>query len=97
MDELILYVSYTAKPGCREQFVREVVRRGILTAIRNEEGCLMYDYYFSAQDENTILLIEKWASAEHQCIHMGQPHMAELMAIKEQFVDSTHLGRVHLD
>ncbi len=97
MDELILYVYYTAKPGCREQFVREIVRRGILTAIRNEEGCLAYDYYFSAQDENVILLVEKWASAAHQRVHMEQPHMAELKTIKEQFVDDTRVGRVHPD
>lgn len=97
MDELILYVTYTAKPGCREQFVCEIVRRGILSAIRSEEGCLAYDYYFSAQDENVVLLIEKWTSPAHQRVHMEQPHMAELKAIKEQFIDDTRLGRVHLD
>ena len=46
--EVKLLVTYTAKPGCREQFVRKIVTDGILTAIRNEEGCLAYDYYFSA-------------------------------------------------
>ena len=97
MDELMLYVKYTAKPGCREQFVREIVRRGILTAIRNEEGCLAYDYYFSAQDENVVLLIEKWASTAHQRVHMTQSHMAELMELKAQFIEDTRLGRVHLD
>lgn len=97
MDELMLYVKYTAKPGCREQFVREIVRRGILTAIRNEEGCLAYDYYFSAQDENVVLLIEKWTSAAHQRVHMTQPHMAELMELKAQFIENAHLGYVHLD
>ena len=97
MDELILYVTYTAKPGCREQFVREIVRRGILTKIRNEDGCMAYDYYFSAQDENVVLLIEKWASPAYQRIHMTQPHMAELMELKEQLIEDTRLGRVHLD
>ena len=97
MDELMLYVKYTAKPGCREQFVREIVRRGILTAIRNEDGCLAYDYYFSAQDENMVLLLEKWASAAHQRVHMTQPHMAELMELKAQFIEDAHLGHVHLD
>ena len=54
---LTLYVKYTAKPGCRESYVRSIVEEGILTAIRAEEGCLCYDYYFSAQDENVVLLI----------------------------------------
>ena len=97
MEELILYVKYQAKPGCRETFVRQIVEKGILTAIRQEPGCLAYDYYFSAQDENELLLIERWASAEHQRIHMQQPHMARLRTIKEQYVDGTHLGKVHLE
>ena len=70
---------------------------GILTLIRQEDGCLAYDYYFSAQDENELLLIERWQSAEHQRVHMQQPHMARLKAIKEQNVDSTTLGKVRLE
>ena len=31
MEELILYVKYQAKPGCRETFVRQIVEKGILT------------------------------------------------------------------
>ena len=92
MEELKLYVVYQAKPGGREMFVRTLVEQGVLTAIRNEPGCLAYDYYFSAQDENELLLIERWESAGHQRIHMQQPHMQELRAIKEQYVDSTTLG-----
>ena len=44
-EQLILYVRYTAKPGCRESFVRDIVEEGILTQIRQEDGCLAYDYY----------------------------------------------------
>ena len=97
MEELKLYVVYHAKPGGRELFVRTLVEQGVLTAIRSEPGCLAYDYYFSAQDENELLLIERWQSAEHQRVHMQQPHMARLKAIKEQNVDSTTLGKVRLE
>ena len=97
MEELILYVKYHAKPGCREAFVRLVVEEGILTLIREEKGCLAYDYYFSAQDAGELLLIERWESAAHQRVHMEQPHMARLKAIKEQFVDSTAVGKVRLE
>ena len=56
-----------------------------------------YDYYFSAQDADELLLIERWESAAHQRVHMEQPHMARLKAIKEQFVDSTAVGKVRLE
>lgn len=92
--ELTLHVTYTAKPGCREQFVRRIVSEGILTAIRAEEGCLAYDYYFSAQDENVVLLIERWESEAHQRVHMQQPHTAALRNIKEACIESVKLARV---
>ena len=97
MNDLILYVRYHAKDGCREHFVREIVAQGLLTLIRAEEGCLSYDYYFSAQDENEVLLIEHWAGEEYQRVHMQQPHMAKLRAIKEQYIEDTQLGRVRLE
>ena len=97
MEELKLYVVYHAKPGGREMFVRTLVEQGVLTAIRNEPGCLAYDYYFSAQDENELLLIERWESAAHQRVHMEQPHMARLREIKEKYIADTKLGRVRLE
>ena len=97
MEELMLYVRYQAKPGCREKFVRQLVEEGILTLIRQEDGCLAYDYYFSAQDENELLLIERWESEAHQRVHMQQPHMARLRELKEQYVADTRLGRVTLE
>ena len=33
---LTLYVAYTAKPGCRETFVRQIVMEGIA------DTCLLY-------------------------------------------------------
>ena len=30
MEELMLYVRYQAKPGCREKFVRQLVEEGRL-------------------------------------------------------------------
>lgn len=93
---LTIYVKYVAHGGCREKFLREIVEQGILTAIREEDGCLMYDYYLSAQDENVILLLEQWESEAHQRVHMQQPHMKPLMEIKEKYIAGTTLGKVEL-
>lgn len=93
---LTLYVKYTAHEGCRETFLREIVEQGILTDIRNEAGCLRYDYYLSAQEENVILLIEQWESEAHQRVHMQQPHMKPLMEIKDKYIAETIFGKVAL-
>lgn len=89
---MTLFVKYTCKPGCREPFLREIATRGIDTAIRAENGCICYDYYLSVQDPNVILLVEKWTEPEAQKVHMTQPHMKDLSALKTNYVLDTVLG-----
>ena len=96
-EPLTLYVVYTAKPGCREAFVRQIVMEGIADTIRREAGCIRYDYYFSAQQEDEILLVEQGQTQAHQRSHLQQPHMARLRELKEQYVADTRLGRVTLE
>ena len=87
-----IYVTFTCFPGKREAFVEKVKAEGVLAAIRAEDGCLRYDYYFSEADENELLLIEAWETREHQQIHIAQPHMARMRAFKDAYVASTTLG-----
>ena len=54
---LTLYVRYLAKPGCRENFLRQLTTEGIIDAIRQEDGCLRYDYFLSVQNADEILLV----------------------------------------
>lgn len=90
---LKLSVNYFARPGRREEFLRRIVEGGILAAIRAEEGCLRYDYYLSCQNEDEILLLEEWDSAEHQRIHMEQEHMKRLRVIKDDCIADTQLHK----
>ena len=54
---ILLSVKYTARPGGGEKFVREITDSGILDAVRAEDGCISYDYYFSAESPDTVLLM----------------------------------------
>ena len=91
MDSYVILVTYTTKPGQREAFIYEVFSTGLIEQIRHEEGCLCYNYFCSVEEENELLLVEKWASMEHQQFHMEQPHMASLKEIKERYVIQTKL------
>lgn len=84
-----LYVIYKSFPGKREEFITRAKEAGVVDAVRNEEGCIRYDYYFSEKDENELLLVEAWESRNHQQIHLTQPHIANLKAIKEECIEST--------
>ena len=91
-----IYVVFECLPDKREAFVETIKKEGILDAVRAEKGCLRYDYYFSEKDENELLLIEAWESKTHQQIHIEQPHMARLRALKDDFIVSTTLGEFEL-
>ena len=93
MAQLLLLVAYTARPGMREEFVQKVREAGILEAIRNENGCVRYDYFYSEEDENQLLLVEKWETEECQRVHMEQPHMHKLAKIKDRCMTDTKLER----
>ena len=47
-------------------------------------------------DGNEILLIEAWETKRHQEIHVTQPHIATLKALKEKHVVDTKLGEFEL-
>ena len=91
-----IYVKFDCVPEKREAFVDAVKKEGILAAIRAEDGCIRYDYYFSDSDENELLLIEAWESKRHQEIHIEQPHMARLREIKGDYVKNTTLGEFEI-
>ena len=91
-----IYVKFDCFPEKREAFVEAVKKEGILSAIRAEDGCLRYDYYFSEADENELLLIEAWETKNHQQVHLQQPHMDRLRAMKGDYIKNTTLGEFEL-
>ena len=94
MNERTFLVTYTAKPGRRETFLRALAARGLPETIRAEEGCLQYDYYLSIENADEVLLLERWATAEDQQAHLRQPHMAQVRELKEQYVEDTALRKL---
>lgn len=87
-----IYVVFKCVKDKREEYIEKLKKEGIVDAIRNEDGCIQYDFYLSEKDNDEILLIEAWESKKHQEIHLEQPHMVRLREIKPDFVLSTELG-----
>lgn len=84
-----LMVTFRCVPGKREAFVRKMQETGILEAVRQEDGCHRYEYFFSQENENILLLLESWESAQHQKVHIDQPHMAQLRTFKADYIEDT--------
>ena len=90
----LLFVTYVAKEGMREKFVEELENNGTADAVRAEDGCIRYDYYYSAKDENVLFLFEEWECEEKQQIHLGQPHIANIKAAKEKYIKESSMRPV---
>ena len=91
-----IYVVFKCVEGKREEYIEKLKSEGIVDAVRKEDGCIRYDYYFSEKNADEILLIEAWESKQHQEIHIEQPHMARLRELKPDYVISTELGEFEL-
>ena len=95
MADFIIAVRYTFKEeGGREKAVKEMTESGVLAAIRNEDGCLTYDYYFPVEDPKSLALYEEWESAAHQKIHMTQPHMKTALEIMGKYTESVTIKKL---
>lgn len=91
-----IYVVFKCVSGKRAEYIERLKAEGIVDAIRKEDGCIRYDYYFSENNPDEILLIEAWETKKHQEIHLEQPHMLRLRELKPDFVLSTRLGEFEL-
>ena len=81
------------KAGQAENFVQALKSSGLQARVQAEDGCLQYDYHFSCEKADTVVLLEKWQDAAALEKHMGQPHMAEIRGVKEQYVEETRIEK----
>lgn len=90
-----LYVTYTAKDKeTIHKFYDEVKENGIIAASQIEEGNYRYEYYFSAERENEILILEKWKDKDAQEFHDTLPHLVKLGEIKVKYGIETSIEEV---
>lgn len=90
---IVLHVTYMTKPGEAGNFVAAIEEAGIDTATRAEHGCLQYDYFYTAQMEDRVLLVERWADEEALKAHTCAPHFQQLGSMKSQYVLQTELKK----
>ena len=74
---------YTGKDGAARAFAEEMVRSGLVSAIRAEAGNLRYEYFFPMDDAETVLLIDQWRDQEAIDAHHASPMMGRIAALRE--------------
>lgn len=67
------------------KFAAEMLSSGTVDAIRNETGNIRYDYFFSIDDEETVLLIDIWENQESIDFHHQSPMMKKISELRDKY------------
>lgn len=78
-------IYYTGENGSAREFAREMTGSGVVGRIRAEEGNLRYEYFFSMEDPETVLLIDSWTDQEAIDRHHATPMMEEIACLREKY------------
>ncbi len=78
-------IYYTGRNGSARAFAEEMTARGIVAAIRAEEGNLRYEYFFPMDDPETVLLIDRWRDQAAIDAHHASPMMGQIAALREKY------------
>lgn len=92
-NRLLVNVRYTVKPGKREEFLRKAEQQGIIAASRAEPGNCGYEYFKPVDSENTLFLMELWASGEAQAAHGRTAHYHRLQLLKQEYVTDVKIEK----
>ena len=93
MENVILHVTYRCKSGMATDFVRAIKESGVQDLVRSEDGCFQYDYHLSLEQDDTVVLLEKWRDSAALAAHLAQPHMETLRELKSRFALDSALER----
>ena len=78
-------IYYTGKDGSARKFAEEMVEKGVVERVRAEKGNQKYEYFFPMDDEETVLLIDRWESQEALDEHHKSPMMKEIAELRDKY------------
>lgn len=82
---LTINIYYTGENGSAKEFAKEMVSRGVVDRVRAEKGNQKYEYFFPMEDEETVLLIDRWENQEALDEHHKSPMMKEIAELRDKY------------
>ena len=83
--DITINIYYKGENGNVKKFVNEMISSGIVDRVREEEGNERYEYFFPMDDEETVLLIDKWKSKEALDIHHKSEMMKKIADLRSKY------------
>ena len=82
---LVIDIYYKGKNGSAGKFAEEMTESGIVEQVRNEKGNLGYSYFFPKDDNETVLLIDKWEDQNALDRHHKTEMMKKIAELREKY------------
>lgn len=78
-------IYYTGEDDAAQNFMHDMIDKGIVDRIRKQEGNLRYEYFIPVEHPNTILLIDSWIDQFAIDIHHKSSMMNEIIKLREKY------------
>ncbi|MCR5412393.1 MAG: antibiotic biosynthesis monooxygenase [Patescibacteria group bacterium] len=82
---LTINIYYMGTEGNARKFAEEMISSGLVDRIRAEEGNEKYEYFFSMDDPETVLLIDRWKDKKALDIHHKSEMMKEIAELRDKY------------
>ncbi len=82
---ITINIYYKGENGNAKKFAHEMISSGIVDRVRNEEGNLKYEYFLPFDDEEMVLLIDRWKNEEALDIHHKSEMMRQIADLRNKY------------
>ena len=82
---IAMNLYYTGEGNNARKFAEEMEKSGTASLIREEDGNERYEYFFPANDPQTVLLIDIWRDQAAIDRHHESPMMKTIAALRDKY------------
>jgi quinol monooxygenase YgiN len=82
---VIVIARFRPRPDRRDDLV--ALLEEVQAASRRDDGCLHYGYHTEITDPLSFIAVEEWRDHDALAAHLGQPHVARLIAALPELGD----------
>ena len=82
---IMIHIYYTGHGNAAREFAQEMISSGLAEAVRAEEGCLGYEYFFPMGSSQTVLLVDCWRDQTAIDLHHKSPMMDRIAQLRKKY------------
>ena len=82
---VVIISTATVAPERRQAYLDAVKACGAVPATKEEPGCISYDVFAAAANDDLLCIVERWDGFPAMQGHMKAPNIVKLMAVNKEF------------